>query len=80
MLHCGLLPVLSRDKPGLKNFPVEFNIKMSWKKFSEKQNQKIRYCMYTNRWMIFAQSLLTDSQGIIQEICCIFVFVLVSKF
>lgn len=29
MLHCGLLPVLFRDKPGLKNFPVEFNIRMS---------------------------------------------------
>lgn len=35
--------------------------------------------MYTNRWMIFAQSLFTDGQGIIQEICCIFVFILVSE-
>lgn len=33
----------------------------------------------TNRWMVFTQSLLPNSQSIMQQVCSLFVFILVPK-
>lgn len=35
--------------------------------------------MYTHRGVISAQGFLADSQGVVQEVSCIFILVLIPK-